>query len=123
MPDRAAMLQGLSNLRLANDANWCYVNAAILTMLWSFLSLSTFNLDQWGPNATQIAQLLMQHANEPVELATVAFLQPIFAQWQHLGNQGDPVEFLAHVMRGLNLAGINLSWDKTCADWTSHGSC
>jgi len=112
MPDRAAMLQGLSNLRLANDANWCYVNAAILTMLWSFLSLSTFNLDQWGPNATQIAQLLMQHANEPVELATVAFLQPIFAQWQHLGNQGDPVEFLAHVMRGLNLAGINLSWEK-----------
>ena len=81
-------------------------------MLWSFLSISTFTLDHWGSHATRIVQLLMQHDNEPVELSSIAFLQPIFAQGQNLGNQGDPVEFLAHVMRGLNLTGINLSWEK-----------
>lgn len=112
LPARDVLLKGLATLRLANDANWCYVNAAVLTMLWSFLSISTFTLDHWGSHATRIVQLLMQHDNEPVELSSIAFLQPIFAQWQNLGNQGDPVEFLAHVMRGLNLTGINLSWEK-----------
>ena len=112
LPAREVLLERLSTLRLANDANWCYVNAAVLTMLWSFLSISTFTLEHWGSHATQIVQMLMQHDNEPVELSRIAFLQPIFTQWQNLGNQGDPVEFLAHMMRGLCFTGINLSWEK-----------
>lgn len=111
-PGRNALLQGLANLRLANDSNWCYVNAAFLTTLWSYLSLHTFSLAQWGSNATQIAQLLLQQDSDPIELSKIDFLQPIFDQWQNLGNQGDPVEFLAHLMRGLSFAGINLSWEK-----------
>lgn len=106
------MLRGLANIRLANDSNWCYVNAAFLTILWSYLSLQTFDLDQWGSHAIQIAQLLYRSGSEPIELSKIDFLQPVFEQWQHLGNQGDPVEFLAHLMRGLSFTGINLSWEK-----------
>ena len=73
--------------------------------------MSTLN-EQWGPHSTHIANLLLRHDSHPVELATVSFLQPIFEQWQGLGNQGDPVEFLAHLMRGLHFAGINLRWEK-----------
>ena len=109
---RTALLQGLADIKLANDSNWCYVNAAFLTTLWSFLSISSFTIAQWGPDATRIAQLLMAHNQDPVELSKVGFLQPIFDQWHHLGNQGDPVEFLAHLMRGLRFTGINLGWEK-----------
>ena len=111
-PSRTELLAGISCLRLANDSNWCYVNAAVLTTLWSFLSLAQFSLEQWGPHSTHIANLLLHHDSNPVELATVSFLQPIFEQWQGLGNQGDPVEFLAHLMRGLRFAGINMRWEK-----------
>ena len=112
LPDRHSLLRGLANIRLANDSNWCYVNAAFLTTLWSYLSLQTFDLEQWGSHAIPIAQLLHRSGSEPIELSKIDFLQPVFEQWQHLGNQGDPVEFLAHLMRGLSFAGINLSWEK-----------
>lgn len=111
-PDRATLMQGLSTIRLANDANWCYVNAAILSTLWAFLSVSSFDIAQWGRHSARIVQMLTQHHNTPVELSNVDFLQPLFLQWQNLGHQGDPVEFLAHVMRGLHFTGINLSWEK-----------
>ena len=111
-PSRQTLLHSLAGIRVANDSNWCYVNAAVLTMVWSYLSLSTFQLEYWGPHATQIADMLLCHDNEPIELAHVSCFQFIFQQWQGLGNQGDPVEFLAHMMKGLRLSGINMSWEK-----------
>lgn len=80
--------------------------------MWSFLSSDQFSLNQWGPHATQLAQLLQKHAFEPVTLDHVPCLHEVFEQWQGTGQQGDPVEFLAHMMRGLQFTGINLRWEK-----------
>ena len=113
VPCRQDLLRGLAKIQLANDSNWYYVNASFLTTMWSFLSSNQCSLTQWGPNTTQLALLLLHHEFEPVELDTVPCFHEILAQWQGLGQQGDPVEFLAHMMRGLNFTGI---WglDRNC---------
>ena len=111
-PSRQDLLRGLASLQLTNDSNWCFVNAAVMTTLWAYLSMRTFTLDQWGPQATEIAQMLLNHDSRPVELSTIPCFQPMFAQWHDLGRQGDPVEFLAHFIRGMQFTCINMSWEK-----------
>jgi len=117
MPDtpaisRRQLLDGLAKLQLVNDTNWCYMNASFMTLLWSLLSTDQFSLSQWGPSGTQLAHLLMTHNSEPVDLSSITCLQNIIATWQGAGQQGDPVEFLAHLMQRLGIAGIDMRWEK-----------
>ena len=81
-------------------------------MTWAFLSADVFTLEQWGPNATQLSDILLKHESAPVELCDIPCFQLVLEQWQGFGRQGDPVEFLAHMMRGFQFTGINLSWEK-----------
>ena len=111
-PTRLQLLEGLTKLQLANDANWCYMNASFMTLLWSMLSTDQFSLSHWGPSGTQLAHTIMTHNSEPIDLSSITCLQNILETWQGAGQQGDPVEFLAHLMRGLDITSIDMRWEK-----------
>ena len=111
-PSRESLQQGLAALRLANTSNWCFLNASFLSTLWAYLSVDLFSLEQWGPHSTQLADILLKHEAEPIDLCSIPCISMLLDQWQDFGRQGDPVEFLAHMMRGLHFTGVNLSWEK-----------
>ena len=93
-------------------SNWCFLNASFLSTLWAYLSVDLFTLEQWGPHSTQLANILLKHEAEPIDLCSIPCFSLLLDQWQDFGRQGDPVEFLAHMMRGLQFTGVNLSWEK-----------
>ena len=111
-PDRIALLRGLASIMLANDENWCYVNAAFLTTMWSFLSSNQFALEHWGPRSSQLASILLSSDSDAIELAHFPCFQEVLNTWHGAGGQGDPVEFIAHMMRAFQFEGINLRWEK-----------
>jgi len=88
------------------------MNVSFVTLLWALLSTDVFTISQWGSGASQLVQLLMCHNSEPVDLQAIPCLQTILEHWQGTNQQGDPVEFLAHLMRGLNISGIDMRWEK-----------
>ena len=110
--DRLALQRGLSELKLANDENWCYINTAFLTTMWAFLCSSQFGLAHWGPRSSQLASLLQNPTDTAVELASLPFFHDVLSTWHDVGEQGDPVEFIAHMMRTFQFQGINLRWEK-----------
>ena len=111
-PHRETLLACLASLQLANHANWCYMNVSFVTLLWALLSTDVFNISQWGPGASQLVQFLLGHNSEPADLQNIPCLQEILECWQGMNQQGDPVEFLAHLMRGLRISGIDMRWEK-----------
>lgn len=109
---REALLTCLARLQLINHANWCYINASFVTMLWALLSTDAFSIQHWGPRASQLVDLLLTHNAEPVDLHTIPCLNDVITSWQGADQQGDPVEFLAHMMQGLQISGIDMRWEK-----------
>ena len=55
-------------LQLQNTGNWCYLNTAVLTILWSILSCRQFEVSDWGPLGHHIAQFIDQAKTTPVLL-------------------------------------------------------
>ena len=110
--DRKAVQYALSQLVLHNDRNHCYINAAMAATLWAFLSRSDFQPCHLGPHATLIADCILNHAGTPVTLAAQSWFQEVMQQWPQQHNQGDPVEFLSHVFRGLGLDSFDMKWER-----------
>ena len=112
MPSRTTMLAALSQVTLSNDGNQCFINAAMMALLWAMLSRSDFQLTDLGPQATLIIQCLMTFALGPISLAVQPWFSGLLQSWPNPSNQGDPVEFLSHVLRGLHLGGFNMKWER-----------
>ena len=99
-------------LRLANIDNWCFINSAFLATTWALLNSHSFTANSWGPHVSQLATFLMQSPNnDPVHLIDIPCFQPILASWSSNIGQGDPVEFIAHLLRGLEFQNFDMRWD------------
>eukprot|EP00435_Cladocopium_sp_Y103_P017558 s4108_g4.t1 len=110
--DAATLRRGFLTLRLAHDSTWCYSNAAFLTTMWAMLCCSEFTPEFWGPRFHDIARLLMTNDSTPVQLSDLDWGVALLTHWRSLHRQGDPVEFLSHMLQGLNLAGYDNTWER-----------
>ena len=109
---RHALQVALGTLVLVNTGNHCYINAALMAALWAIVSRTDFRLTDLGQQATLIFDHIMNHQRQPQNLAIQPWLQEVLNTWPDMVNQGDPVEFISHVLRGLRLGGFNLKWER-----------
>lgn len=110
--DRHAVQLALSRLTLHNDSNHCYINAAMAATLWACLSRSDFQPSHLGTRSTLIVECILNHASTPIKLTDQTWFHDVMRQWPHQNNQGDPVEFLSHVFRGLGLDSFDMKWER-----------
>ena len=99
-------------LQLMNPGNWCYLNTALLTTLWSILSCSGFQISHWGPLGHCIAKFLLEAKTTPVNVFSCEWMSSVLSQWPRSDVQGDPVEFLSFLIRGLCLPGFEWQWER-----------
>ena len=113
MPPSAHQLrEGFAAMILINLENWCYANTAILTLLWALLSCSTYSNMEWGPHGPDIVRFLHTALQKPVHLPDLDWFQSLIASWHGADEQCDPVEFLTHLVQGLQVPGIDWSWER-----------
>lgn len=109
---RQALQLALGTMILVNAGNHCYINAAMMAALWAIVSRTNFTLPDLGSQATLIYEQCINHRNHPMNLATQSWFQAVMDSWPNHSNQGDPVEFISHVLGGLRLGGFNLKWER-----------
>ena len=98
-------------IRLANIDNWCYINSAFLATTWALLNTASFTLNSWGPHASQLIRFLHNNTGEPLNLTDIPCFRFVFATWTNQNGQGDPVEFVAHMLRGMEFTNFDMRWD------------
>ena len=110
--DRHALRLAIGSLALHNAGNHCYINAAVMATLWAVVSRTNFRLADLGPHATLIADSLLTHQGQPMTLVTQPWFADVIQNWHNHNNQGDPVEFMTHVLGSLQLGGFNMKWER-----------
>ena len=93
----------LSELILVNDNVQCYVNATFLTIMWTHLMCSDFNMGSWGDATAIFLAVLKDGDSQPLCLRDHSMLQSGFDQWQQLRGensttQQDYGEFLHYLL-------------------------
>eukprot|EP00434_Breviolum_minutum_P036049 symbB.v1.2.031926.t2/scaffold3762.1/size52363/1 len=93
----------LSELILVNDNVQCYVNATFLTIMWTHLMCSDFNMGSWGDATTIFLAVLKDGESQQLCLRDHSMLQSGFDQWQQLrgensATQQDYGEFLHYLL-------------------------
>jgi len=111
-PSVHQLREGFEAMILINLENWCYANTATLTLLWALLSCSTYSNMEWGPHGPDIVRFLHTALQKPVHLPDLDWFQSLIASWHHQDEQCDPVEFLTHLVQGLQVPGIDWSWER-----------
>ena len=110
--DRLALQLALGRTALLNEGNHCYINAAMMATLWAIASRTDLKLSDLGPQAAQIVHCLQTHQGEPFSLAAQPWFLPVLQSWNNPQNQGDPVEFMTHVLGCLQFGGFDLKWER-----------
>lgn len=112
-PARADLCRSFETIRLANHDNWCFINSAFLATAWAMLSCDEFTERFWGPHAIALANFLQTPTNDFLSLAQFVELRLLVSHWADRNriNQGDAVEFLAFMLRGLDFTGYDMRWE------------
>ena len=114
--DRRLLRAAMSNMVLHNDRNDCFINAAVTATLWTFLSRSDFEPSFLGPQATPIAESVLGHADQPFTIVDQPWFRNVMQTWPHQHEQGDPVEFISHMLRGMRFAGFDMDVGASSPD-------
>ena len=99
-------------MQLINLENWCYANTALVTLLWALLSCRDISLEDWGTLSQHIVHFIQHETSHPIHLPDVVWFQNILRSWHGDGAQCDPVEFLTHLVTGLDIPGLNWTWER-----------
>ena len=110
LPDHLKI--ALATTSLGNVANHCYINAGFMATLWAFLCHRSFPSEFWGPGATTIVADCLRLAHRQIHLADIAWMHNLMRSWGNTADQGDAVEFIHFMLRGLNFAGFSHRWER-----------
>ena len=83
-------------------------------MSWTLFSSRDFELSHLGIHAIEIIQTIVQHSHAPLSLLHMSCFSTVVRTWNDLDAQGDAVEFSHHLMRELNLPGVDFSGSAAC---------
>ena len=103
---------GFETMILLNLENWCYANTALLTLTWALLSCTAFAHMDWGPLEQNIVRFLQSASQMSYHLPDADWFQNILHSWTGEGEQCDPVEFLTHLIQGIQLPGLDWTWER-----------
>ena len=114
------MLDCLAHGSLANPDNWCFANSAVLAVLWSFLSLSIFDVAFWGDSGQQICRFISRLSSTPSNLTYEHWFSNLLQSWGrpdilqsvHSISQHDAAEFVSHWFQQLGNDVFNMAWER-----------
>ena len=105
----------MQHVKLLNDDNHCYSNASLLSCLWAMLSRRSFTLGDLGRLSMPLSQILYTRIQSLQSVALRAYMPTLFDTWhekrQH-GEQGDPGEFISHMLQQGPILAVNMAWEK-----------
>ena len=109
---RERLLSLLSSLVLQNPGNACFANAGLVTAMWATLSHNLWTSAAWGPGSSELQRLLVNSIHTSCNLTQCCWFTDLMHRWISSDGQGDPVEFTAHLLRGLQFRGFDFTWER-----------
>ena len=110
-PTPSQLRRAFEQIRLANHDNWCFINSAFLATTWAQLSSGGFTSALWGPHASALAEFLQTPTDDALPLSQLVAFRLLLTHWADQIRQGDAVEFLAFMLRGLEFSGFDMRWE------------
>eukprot|EP00435_Cladocopium_sp_Y103_P041874 s1225_g11.t1 len=104
------MLILLTQLRLRNDANYCYCNATMSCLWWTVLSRSSYQYGVWGSSKATMQAFFSQLSDTPQALSD--HFQTFFTMWDHGTLPADAAEFAYYAMSWMNTSCISHRWGR-----------
>ena len=105
----------MQHVKLLNDDNHCYSNASLLSCLWAMLSRRSFTLGDLGRISMPLSQILHTRIQSLQSVALSAYMPTLFDTWHEKhrhGEQGDPGEFISHMLQQGPILAVNMAWEK-----------
>ena len=107
-------------LTLENPGNFCFANAAVLSFLWTTLSLQTCDFQNWGTQRTILTQFLLGHYSTHANLGEESWFQHIMRCWGRSDpevdidslSQQDAAEFIHVWLELLATPAFDMSWER-----------
>ena len=107
-------------LTLENPGNVCFANAAILSFMWTTLSLQTCDFQNWGTQRLMLTQFLLRHYMTTANLCDQPWFQDIMRCWGRIDpevdmeslSQQDAAEFIHVWLEMLATPAFDMRWER-----------
>ena len=119
-PTQAGLATIVMEMTLRNSGNWCFANASVYSLLWTLLSLSTFDLGLFGTQRTAILKFLQTASTQTGDLSQEDFFCAVLRSWgrEDVGqliysvSQQDAAEFIHVWLRQMQTTAFQMAWEK-----------
>eukprot|EP00435_Cladocopium_sp_Y103_P052636 s1098_g16.t1 len=108
--DREDMLIQLTQLRLRNEANYCYSNATLCWLWWSILSRNGYQYGDWGSSRDTMQRFFCQLSDRRHSLSD--HFQALFTLWAHGTLPADAAEFAYYALSWMDTSCISHRWGR-----------
>ena len=122
-PDTNEMLHNMAHRTYENPGNICFANAAAQSMLWTTLSMHTWDPTFWGEQCQALLQFCSQAPDCCFNLCNEPWFQQILRCWEArdptfdplLIAQQDAAEFITTWLSLLHSTAFDMRWEKRVA--------
>ena len=112
------LLAAMSVLILANDGNWCYMNAMFNCSLWALLTVNQSIPSEWGTFLNTLADFLFPLDSNYKELHKATWMKQVLLRWGAMNctaeSQQDSAECVMMFLEWLKAPALDLSWERRC---------
>eukprot|EP00435_Cladocopium_sp_Y103_P008538 s1524_g2.t1 len=108
--ERDDMMLLLTQLKLGNEANFCYANATLCCLWWAILSRRDYQPGDWGHSQRTMHAFFSQLDDSPQRLCT--WFSDLFSLWDHGTLPADAAEFAYCVLSWMETPCVSHKWGR-----------
>ena len=122
------LLDMMAHARFANTDNWCFANSAVLSLLWTTLSVRDCTFSFWGEHCNTLHTFIHKIHQQPGVLTDESWFQEVLQCWGqhdpdntgHISQQ-DAAEFVSHWLHVMQSKAFDMRWERRIeADGHAH---
>ena len=110
----------LTNLRLSNPSNLCYLHSIIHLLLHVVLPLAPSDLRPTGMLLTAL-KAMEKHQNKPVRILDMVPWRIVLRDWQHIHTQQDCTEVFKYLLDRCRFPALSCTWEARVLNETLNG--
>ena len=118
--DMKSLRPHVALLTLENPGNICFANAAILSFMWTMMSIHPCDFQSWGKQRQMLTDFLLAHHDMHANLCEQRWFQEILRCWGRLQQDADPglisqqdaAEFIQVWLTQLDTTAFDMRWER-----------
>ena len=117
--EREMLLDMVAHARFANVDNWCFANSAVLSLLWTTMSVRECTLSFWGLHCNTLFDFVHKLHSQPGVLSQETWFNEVLQCWGrhdpenpgHISQQ-DAAEFISTWLHAMQSPAFDMRWER-----------